>query len=101
MRGAGLKLHLSLVAGILALGYSLPASASQAAFEKAWTTCRDQHAAAAARIETCGAVIESGQFKGGQRAQALTNRGIVRAQQKNFAGAIADLTAALQDVPDS
>ena len=67
----------------------------------AWTTCRDQTAAAAARIESCGAVIESGQFKGAQRAQALTNRGIVRAQQKNFAGAIADLTAALQNAPDS
>ena len=100
MRGRPFDFRICLLVG-LTIALPVPASASQAAFEKAWVTCGDMQAAASTRIASCDAIIASTQFKGGQRAQALTNRGIFRALQKNFAGAIADFDAALRETPDN
>jgi len=91
LRGLALTALLAILA---------PVPAAAAAMETTWKACDGIGVSEDVRIAACDALIESNRFKHHYLARALTNRGSARAEQKNYASALADFAASLRHYPD-
>jgi tetratricopeptide (TPR) repeat protein len=74
--------------------------AAPAEVTTAYAACTADRMLDAERLQHCNVAIASGRLKGRVLAVALTYRGVVRAGQKDLAGALADLDEAVRQYPD-
>ena len=94
--------------GLIMLAMPAPALAGELATEDLATedlateyaACTADQMSDAERQQHCDAAIAFGQLKGRRLAIALDHRGIARARQRNFVGALADFDAAARQFPD-
>lgn len=93
-----IRFAIAALCGAALLAGTWPASA--AALQDAWKGCNARQVSSAERIVQCSTVIDSRDAKPESRAQALTARGFARLMQKDFARAMADFDAAIQQNPN-
>lgn len=83
------------IAATFALSACQRAQVAEDPLAEARRTCADAEAAAAARIEACGVVIDAGNVDAAARAEALAHRGDAKRLSGEATGALRDYDAAL------
>lgn len=89
-------MRVVLFAAAAAVSLSLATSAAAQDLDANIDTCNNAEAPVAKEMAACTALIESGSLSPVNLAAAYFNRGKTNAQQKDYAGAVADYSEAIR-----